>query len=107
MRLETQTIFPAVLKALLAWLLLGCLPVWSRTTFPVLQLAVKGWVLLVVAAAARGLLDLNMGLAALGIMIRFETYMCPAELLVLLTDHIELSILGEAGAARWRTCPAH
>ncbi|CAK0796885.1 unnamed protein product [Prorocentrum cordatum] len=86
-----------------------------RTTFPVLQQALKGRVQrrpefwrpplprVSVAAAARELLDLNMGMAALGIMIAFETYMRPSELLALLTDHVVLPIPGEAGAARWLT----
>ncbi|CAK0887725.1 unnamed protein product, partial [Prorocentrum cordatum] len=82
-------------------------------SIPVLQQALKGWVQRrpefprpplpwpVAAAAARELLDLNMGMAALGIMIMFETYVRPSELLALLTDHVVLPIPGEAGAARW------
>ncbi|CAK0825378.1 unnamed protein product, partial [Prorocentrum cordatum] len=85
-----------------------------RTTFPVLQQALKGRVQrrpefsrpllprVVVAAGARELLDLNMCMAALGVMIMFETYMCPAKLLALLTEHVAL-LPGEAGAARWLT----
>ncbi|CAK0874266.1 unnamed protein product, partial [Prorocentrum cordatum] len=158
-RLKTRAIFLGVLRALLAWLRLGCLPDWSRedwdctlvefvewlfdkggaaataklvgpallwgdprlalgslrATFPVLQQALKGWVQqrpelsrpplpwVVVAAAARELLDLNMGMAALGIMLMFETYMRPSELLALSTDHVVLPLPGESGAARWLT----
>ncbi|CAK0873971.1 unnamed protein product [Prorocentrum cordatum] len=86
-----------------------------RATFPVLQQALKGWVQqrpefarpplpwVAVAAAARELLDLNTGMAASGIMIMFETYTRPSELLALSTDHAVLPLPGESGAARWLT----
>ncbi|CAK0904390.1 unnamed protein product [Prorocentrum cordatum] len=86
-----------------------------RTAFSVLQQALKGWVQqrpefsrpplpwVVVAAAARELLDLNMGMAAIWIMLMFETYMRPSELLALSTDHVALPLPGGWGAARWLT----